>query len=600
MVHPTTSDESLALNTKRVVYITSPVASRNKDVFAANSKKTVLNAADVQTNLMFGSVLLSKRRFVIHRDQQKSVCALYYRQHRLMRLRNVVSAANGVSNTYREPFNWTFCFSMTDICIAMVNVQKSPSNHIYGSCIKSYLLCGAFHRVVTTGCVLCCHAYFNLAETAVAERLALSPPTKANWVQYPAGSLLDFHMRESCRMMPLVDGYSWESPISLRPFITALLHTHLNHLHWQADQRIQSTPHIHARPRQVFAPLPSCTMPYRQLGSMVTRDLQNITEYSGRPRNAANSRKLTSLASKINVVRQSAPENPLTSSIVRPDTNMRNPGASPPGIETESLVWETSRLTTTPPRPLLKPMELRHLASQVVQEYERAVIFRLGRLLSGGAKGPGANKQREVSNKSKGPRWYSGQTIRLPSRRTAFDSWRGRPNFCMRKLCRTIQLVGGFSWGSPTLLHTHLASPSSALNTLSCMYILGHRGHLFIDCCGSWNPVAIRVFDSATHNEATRMLIISSLAESAAGNVLRADVPMTCVQVKQFLTPRPTRVTEVSMEKCQNEGTGETGDPEKTRRPTVLCGTIPTCENPVTRPGIEPGSPWWKATRLNE
>ena len=26
---------------------------------------------------------------------------------------------------------------------------------------------------------------------------------------------------------------------------------------------------------------------------------------------------------------------------------------------------------------------------QVVQEYERAVIFRLGRLLNGGAKGPG-------------------------------------------------------------------------------------------------------------------------------------------------------------------------------------------------------------------
>jgi len=28
-------------------------------------------------------------------------------------------------------------------------------------------------------------------------------------------------------------------------------------------------------------------------------------------------------------------------------------------------------------------------ATQVVQEYERAVIFRLGRLLPGGAKGPG-------------------------------------------------------------------------------------------------------------------------------------------------------------------------------------------------------------------
>lgn len=29
------------------------------------------------------------------------------------------------------------------------------------------------------------------------------------------------------------------------------------------------------------------------------------------------------------------------------------------------------------------------LKKKVVQEYERAVIFRLGRLLSGGAKGPG-------------------------------------------------------------------------------------------------------------------------------------------------------------------------------------------------------------------
>ena len=29
---------------------------------------------------------------------------------------------------------------------------------------------------------------------------------------------------------------------------------------------------------------------------------------------------------------------------------------------------------------------------QVVQEYERAVIFRLGRLVSGGAKGPGQSE----------------------------------------------------------------------------------------------------------------------------------------------------------------------------------------------------------------
>ncbi|KAJ8867790.1 hypothetical protein PR048_031595 [Dryococelus australis] len=38
--------------------------------------------------------------------------------------------------------------------------------------------------------------------------------------------------------------------------------------------------------------------------------------------------------------------------------------------------------------------------------------------------------------------------------------------------------------------------------------------------------------------------------------------------------------------------------PEKARRPTASSGTIPTCENPVTRPGIEPGSPWWEASVL--
>ncbi|KAJ8867745.1 hypothetical protein PR048_031548 [Dryococelus australis] len=34
----------------------------------------------------------------------------------------------------------------------------------------------------------------------------------------------------------------------------------------------------------------------------------------------------------------------------------------------------------------------------------------------------------------------------------------------------------------------------------------------------------------------------------------------------------------------------------KTRRPTASSGTISTCENAVTRLGIEPGSPWWEAS----
>ncbi|KAJ8891505.1 hypothetical protein PR048_004033 [Dryococelus australis] len=49
----------------------------------------------------------------------------------------------------------------------------------------------------------------------------------------------------------------------------------------------------------------------------------------------------------------------------------------------------------------------------------------------------------------------------------------------------------------------------------------------------------------------------------------------------------PMRVIEVNMERRRNEGAG---------RPTTSSSTIPTCENPVTRPGIEPGSLWWEAS----
>ena len=35
--------------------------------------------------------------------------------------------------------------------------------------------------------------------------------------------------------------------------------------------------------------------------------------------------------------------------------------------------------------------------NQIVQEYERAVIFRLGRLLPGGAKGPGTDNNNDIT-----------------------------------------------------------------------------------------------------------------------------------------------------------------------------------------------------------
>ncbi|KAJ8877259.1 hypothetical protein PR048_021713 [Dryococelus australis] len=61
------------------------------------------------------------------------------------------------------------------------------------------------------------------------------------------------------------------------------------------------------------------------------------------------------------------------------------------------------------------------------------------------------------------------------------------------------------------------------------------------------------------------------------------------------LNNEPMMMIEVSMERRRNEGAGETGDPrEKINRPTASSRTIPTCENPMTRPEAEPGSPWWE------
>ncbi|KAJ8880391.1 hypothetical protein PR048_016860 [Dryococelus australis] len=49
---------------------------------------------------------------------------------------------------------------------------------------------------------------------------------------------------------------------------------------------------------------------------------------------------------------------------------------------------------------------------------------------------------------------------------------------------------------------------------------------------------------------------------------------------------------------AMTKGRGKREIPEKTCRPTASSCTIPTCENPVARLGIEPGSPWWEASVL--
>ncbi|KAJ8885904.1 hypothetical protein PR048_012110 [Dryococelus australis] len=49
---------------------------------------------------------------------------------------------------------------------------------------------------------------------AVDELFDCLPPIKANWVQFPPGSLPNFRKRESCRTIPLLGGISLRSPVS--------------------------------------------------------------------------------------------------------------------------------------------------------------------------------------------------------------------------------------------------------------------------------------------------------------------------------------------------------------------------------------------------
>ncbi|KAJ8894914.1 hypothetical protein PR048_000221 [Dryococelus australis] len=67
-------------------------------------------------------------------------------------------------------------------------------------------------------------------------------------------------------------------------------------------------------------------------------------------------------------------------------------------------------------------------------------------------------------------------------------------------------------------------------------------------------------------------------------DVVATRIPLSRGDVKHHRWQwqiRPTRVIEVSVERRRIERTGETEDPEETRRPTASSGTIPTCENPL-------------------
>ncbi|KAJ8888383.1 hypothetical protein PR048_007873 [Dryococelus australis] len=84
------------------------------------------------------------------------------------------------------------------------------------------------------------------------------------------------------------------------------------------------------------------------------------------------------------------------------------------------------------------------------------------------------------------------------------------------------------------------------------------------------------------------LLVLGPFGEFSRTSVSRNSAGTVAALAK--ITPR--RCSKSSLRLRRNERAGENGrSPRTTRRPTASSGTIPTYEAPVTRPGIEPGSP---------
>ncbi|KAJ8881344.1 hypothetical protein PR048_017825 [Dryococelus australis] len=171
-----------------------------------------------------------------------------------------------------------------------------------------------------------------------------------------------------------------------------------------------------------------------------------------------------------------------------------------------------------------------------------------------------------------GPRWCSGQTTRLPPRRTGFDSRRsGSQIFSRGNRAERCRWSAGFLGDLPftPYLHSgaasHVDSPSSALKTSMLRAAKISALHF------TWgNPSAAVTHDNTlykdcTHSNALATSVLQLTAWSGAG--------------------------------MQGRGKRETH--HKTRRPSASAGTIPAYENPGATPlVIDPGSPRLLANKM--
>ncbi|KAJ8882580.1 hypothetical protein PR048_014391 [Dryococelus australis] len=299
-----------------------------------------------------------------------------------------------------------------------------------------------------------------------------------------------------------------------------------------------------------------------------------------------------------------SPRKPADSCIVRHDSHMRKSGVTRPGSEPGSSWWEASGLTAQPPWPHdMTRKRLPCIKSRdsywAVRSSEHETSLRRRR----------ACRSRRVM--SVGHVWVCSG---------ACDVHESIPRSPSNKAASVIMVTGrvvGHGIANCSVV-TRTAIPVDAQRISNySIFFLDALCSLLAPrrtCCplllmgntavgSSLGIGKIRGFISGQDRLQTNTLDDSTPIADFQGNKKR--IPY-CQMWGNTGTTAHEQTSEVRLYKglhvCSSAGMkwkGKREIPKKTRRPAALSSTILACENPgVTRPGIEPGSPWWEASKL--
>ncbi|KAJ8875040.1 hypothetical protein PR048_022930 [Dryococelus australis] len=425
-------------------------------------------------------------------------------------------------------------------------------------------------------------------------RVDYPPPHKgANQISFPAGSLPVFHMWGPCRTMPLVGGFSRGSPVSLRPFVTALLHTHRASSSSALKSSLAQTssltlndcltPECHevAGPEVWKTGAVRCEKDVdSKAGSgaisssgRAIRPVVNINfpgaEVPTARRLTAKNRSVWSIAG---MKRRGGGgdtgdprQNPPTIAIVRHNYHSRKSG-DPAGDRTRfTLVtgedseghWGKYIIT------IQAKHELLHTNKYNFSIYRRRVVSPLASHLGELGSIPGRVTGFSHGNHAGRCRWSAGFLGDLPS----------PPPF--------------HSGATPYSLH----SPSSALKTILKAAQISSLTPFTVSL--NVTPLEQQVFIPAKCRGSRRLLRPTIPPRADFCEVLHALFTHETTRWRVGVNNSQQRKSSAGM-----KGRRKREIPEKNRRPTASSGTIPKCENPVTRSGIEPDSPRWEASGM--